>query len=300
VTDRAGDPIYVLMDAESGAVLGRFGRRGEGPGELSGSWMGAWESGDRRIHVVDQGNARVATFGRDGEWIEERTVEMVPAGGMGGVVRPGGGALLERWSRSPGAVPVLSLVSLAADGSTLATYADLPPLPGEYSIQKGRPIWMVLDSGTVTARTDISVYRVHDASGSLRREIRLPLTRRTVSEAEAAQIRADNPDMPPIFEPGPIAIANYMIAFGDSAFATYHGSMFRAAQDPPIHPDTTAWRIVSIRGRYLGSLVVPAEFFPVGTVQGNLLWRAGVDSLGTPVIQALELVAPAALRNTRR
>ncbi|MEM7049503.1 MAG: hypothetical protein AAF604_07590 [Acidobacteriota bacterium] len=59
------DQTITKIDADKGEIMGRFGAKGQGPGELAGSRSLAWFQG--KVLVANEGNGRVEVFSEDGE-----------------------------------------------------------------------------------------------------------------------------------------------------------------------------------------------------------------------------------------
>jgi hypothetical protein len=203
VTDR-GEYRLVVIGAD-GSVLRRFGRRGRGPGEISGSSPAVWLGPDGAIMVADLANRRISSFTLDGELT--RMVSMrVPPGRyvFESTVRPGAPELYVtlRSGRVPRpGEPATSGDSVARVDATSGEITALVPLPETPPLPPGgrpgtvmfqpRAVWTVLGSGLiVTGRTDRGTFRVYGQDGVLLREIRLPLVARPVRDADRAEIAA--------------------------------------------------------------------------------------------------------------
>ena len=295
--DRHGDEVVVLIDIQTARAVARFGQGGSGPGELSGR-VSPLLAEDGTIWMVDHANRKSVRFSRVGEVMEEVPLSGMSSGGKR-VVQAGRGLFIEesdwvepgRFNRKvskldPSTGGTISLVTL--------------PEPNQWSpttgvgIQFGRSLWTALRYGVVTTRSDRASYWVHQDDGRLVRELRLPLSQRTLSELDiTGEIQRHGP-IARTLEVGEIAITNELYAFNDSVFAMYQSALWHAAEDPEPSEGMTVWRLISIDGAYKGTFSFPSDFKVLWAEKG-VIWGVIPDSTGIPVIQRWVLSPPPVL-----
>lgn len=74
VLDAANACVWVLDD--EGALLRSFGRWGDGDGELRDPTDWCWDAAGEKLLIVDRALRRVVTFGREGEWLGARELDL--------------------------------------------------------------------------------------------------------------------------------------------------------------------------------------------------------------------------------
>jgi hypothetical protein len=164
------------------------------------------------------------------------------------------------------------------------------PQPGAElgSIQKGRALWAVLPRAVVAMWSTVSSVEVHDSAGRLIRTIRLPLTRRVLTERDIAVQVKRYGSMARGLEPGPAALTNMLYAVNDSVFGMLMSGLWGAAEDPPLPDGSKFWRLFSVTGEYLGVVRQPDGFRYLGRGDGTL-WARVLDENAEPVIVEFEL-----------
>lgn len=303
VVEDGGEVRLVVIDAETDSVVSRFGREGEGPGEILHAML--WPAPDRTVRVADLHNARTTRFTLDGEVVSS---VRWPLGGRGGygLTRPtAAGQVVHRWWVTDFVrntlVDSLAWVDLRA--GELRNFMELPrgrqDRNGSGPLFGPRTLWTVLPTGgVVTARSHSPVFRYFSREGELLREIRLPLSAREVSESERRAIQAEFRSLFREAPPGPrrevhshYRITNRLHAVDDSTFALYHGEKTRAAEDPPIPDGQTVWRLITISGRYAGTIFFPERVLPRWVGDGVVL-GVSYDTLAIATIEEYALEPP--------
>lgn len=294
VHDPSAAKPLVILDPSSGSVLRRFGKGGQGPGELGGGIL-LTETEDGTLVVVDGSNRQVHRYSNAGAWLTSIRMGLDASTGRVRQRPHGGGYLVEVLHRSETAWwRELHLVDAGSGDSEF--FLRLPE-PSPYAepgrIQRGRVLWTVLSEGVVSMWSDRPSLNVHDQDGILVREIRLPLTRREISERDIAEQVEQYGGIARSLLPGPAALTNMLYAANDTVFGMFLSELWRAAEDPSLPVARIYWRLFTIRGEYLGVAQQPDDFWFLGRGHGTI-WARVLDGRGYPVIQELELV-----RNTK-
>ncbi len=294
VFDEYGETPLIILNAETGAVAARFGRRGGGPDEIQGI-PSIWFEADGRIRVADMVNLKLLTYSPTGEvlgrqpFIQDRLFrrDVVQSNAQGLVV--------EQWYPLGNNEWMISLGRLDPETGETRRFVSLPAPPVIGRIQTGRPIWTAVKGGLVTSRSDKAEFEVFGEEGALVRMIRLPLSRRHLTQAEIDwQIRKFGA-IARSLEVGPMAIFNEMYAFGDSIFGLFQSDLWRAAEDPEIPEDQRIWRLISVSGNYMGAFPKPDDFTPLW-IGDRTMWGVALDSTGIPWIQRRRLIPPEAFQ----
>ncbi len=294
VSDPLADDPLAVLDVDTHEVVARFGRRGRGPAELWGRRL-LWEGVDESLLILNPENSHILRYSRDGEFLSaQRFVSDVML--MDLRIQPG-------TSRIFGEVfvpRVNHLRRIDLESGIHEEVIALPALSPDQTpgrIHRGRPLWTVLRSGIVTARSDVAAFRFFTGSGALVREILLPLSERRLTSMERQRRIAQYGDIARSLEVGPIAITNGLYAIDDSIFGTRQSNMWRAEEDPSIPEDQVVLRLMSVSGEYLGALPLPDGFQILAGGNGRL-WGTAPDTDGVPIIREVLLVRPEALRTS--
>ena len=292
VHDPMASRVFVILDLSADTAVNRFGRSGEGPGELSGD-IALSESLDGEIVVADRGNLQLHRYARSGEWLGSQRLEFQGWPLAGGFQRgPGLGrfvALLlnqedqSRWNE-------LAEIDLGSTTSrAFLRFPDFPPEAGPGTIHRGRQLWTVLEDHVIAMWSGDPTVTVFDSSGRIERRIILPLStsRLTTSDIEREVARVGS--IARQLEPGPRPMTNMLYAVNDSVFGMFVSALWHAAEDPPLPSGKIYWRLFTVRGEYLGVAEQPEDFRLLGRGQ-NTLWANLLDEAGYPVVAELELV----------
>jgi hypothetical protein len=129
---------------------------------------------------------------------------------------------------------------------------------------------------------------VYDQQGRLARRIELPLSRRTLTEADVARERARVGAMAASLRPGSAALTNVLYPVNDSVFGMFTSALWGAAEDPPIPEDVIYWRLFTLRGEYVGFLRQPDDFRFLGVGAGTM-WARLLDARLEPRVVELRL-----------
>lgn len=289
VNDPTADRPLVHLDPADGSVLARFGRRGQGPGEIAG-WLTFAEDGDALV-ALDAPNRRIHRFAMAGGAMTN-TPFTIDAFGREAKLAPGGDAFLFETVHSyeDGWHNQLERIGLAS-GGVVTDFIRLPaPSPGAQPglIQQGRALWTVAGEHVLTMWSDRPVVYVHGGDGALLREIHLPLTRRTITERDIQEQIEVHGAIANGLRVGTAALTNVMYAVDDTVFALFTSDLWKAKEDPDLPAGEIWWRMFTVRGEYVGVVQVPDGFWPLETGRGNV-WARVLDEVGYPVIQELEL-----------
>ena len=235
VHDPMAEPPLVQIDVSTGEGVRWFGRSGEGPGELGpGVVMTLADSGDR-YEVYDASNQQVHTYSDTGEWLGSSSLEL---DGWAMDLQPGprGGALLQSLQRSDEAWwnELKEIQSGHVRSGEFMRLPEPPPGAEPGPIQKGRALWAVLPDAVVAMWSTAPSIAVHDSAGELIRVIRLPLTRRVLTERDIAVQIARHGSIARTLEPGPAALTNMLYSVNDSVFGMFMSNLWGAEEDPPL------------------------------------------------------------------
>lgn len=293
IYDPSADDPLVLLDLATDSVVSRFGREGEGPGELGG-WLSFGEVGGD-ILVFDSGNRHVHRFQTTGTLVSSTPFDTDVIARKPLLLPDRPSFLVEGFHSDEGGWHnVLDRVELSGEASRLLRLPTPPEGAQPGDLQVGRAIWTVLDESVVTMWSATPVLTVHSQTGDKVREIRLPLTSRRVTERDIAKEVQRVGVMASSMRPGPTAMTNDLFAFSDSVFGMLLTDIRRAAEDPPLPPGEIWWRLFSVRGEYLGVLEPMGDyesFQLVGRGSGTV-WVKSLDEHGFPIIREVRLRPP--------
>lgn len=314
-----------VFDGE-GTLLRAFGRRGQGPGELSPQALGLFVGPDGGVLVADMANQRMARMGDQGEPLETRPIDMsagIPmlfaAGGDGGIYQQ------VRLMALPGMAAIEGgprdfILALRPDGSIADTLAELASgttfefgAGGMPTIRIFSPenVWAVTTDGRlVTAVNSVYSLEFRDRGGEpttiLRREsARRPVTdsdqrsfrqamRRAWTDAGVPEAMAAQLEQAVQFEPNWPALA--------ALIPGPEGTLWVQRVDPDGELDPSAfedlqnfqfgsrgWDVFDQEGRYLGVMEMPEGFTP-RRVLGNAVYGIHSDDLGIQRVARYRLV----------
>ncbi|MCP5116843.1 MAG: hypothetical protein GY953_38955, partial [bacterium] len=184
----------------------------------------------------------------------------------------------------------LDRVDVSTGAIEFAARLPEPPPYGEPGrIQRGRVLWTALEGQIVAMWSDRARVEVYDGTGGVVREIRLPMTRRTLTERDIQQQVEHYGGIARTLEPGTAALTNELYTVNDTVFGMFTSELWKSAEDPPLPVGAIWWRLFSVRGEYLGVVQLPEDFRPLGRSESGL-WARVLDDTGYPLIQELELV----------
>lgn len=290
--DPHADRPLVIVDPRDGSLVARFGRTGQGPGELL-SRIEIAQATDGTIVVLDADNRQLHEYSEDGTYVASRRLE-VDAYLLKLLAWPEGhGYLVELFRRFERGI-TRELGSVGFASGAVQPFLQLPePARGSEPgmIQLGRAIWTILGNDVVVMRSDQPFVHIYDHDGVLIREIRFPWSNRIITEADISEQVAHYGDIARSLRPGPAALTNELYALNDSVFGMLLSSLWRAAEDPPLPAGTVLWRMFTVRGEYIGVVWLPEDFRFLGYGAGTI-WARVLNESGIPVIQELELVPP--------
>ncbi len=289
VWDPHADRPLVVMDLSADSVVARFGRGGQGPGELSD--YVAVAASPTGLRVLDPANRQLHAFGLEGTRLGSAPLD-APALLLKTIpILDADAFVAEILAPERGPRGTHDLVRVDGVSGALRTLATLPDWPDDArpgTIENGRPLWTLTGEHLVTMRSDLPVIRVYTLDGALRREVRLPLSERQHTEEDIRREVADMGALAAGQRPGPMAITNELYPAGDTVVAMYQSARWRAAEDPALPDGRVVWRLVSIHGAYLGSAMMPEGFLFLGAGHGTV-WGRVLDDAGVPWIVELAL-----------
>lgn len=294
-----------ILNPRTGGVLRRFGKAGQGPGEILDVHSLVATDGMGHIRVADRGNNRLDVFSVTGALSSSLALTgFGNARGIGvwHIDPPTEGIIAQVWSVADPSTNTLidSLVTIdwqTGRGHALLALPPRPPRsPNSMNLFAPATRWAVLDGGdVVVGNTESASYHVLDPTGRLVREVRLPLSAHTLSRDEAAEVlknfRGQTRSRVEVTAPLRYPIANMIYALGDTVFAMYQSSRSRAHEDPALPEGQTVWRLVSTSGQYVGTLWFPIRFLPMWT-RGRTILGVQRDSLGVAALQSYSVAPP--------
>jgi hypothetical protein len=282
----AARPLGILA-AESGEPLRRFGRRGQGPGER-GALLFVPQAEGGSLAVLDTSNRHVHRFDLAGNLLSS---DPIWRGLYKAVPTPDGAGFLIETVDSDETRWWNSLLQLSVSDPSPAELLRLPrPAQGSVAgeIQGGRAIWTLLGDEIVGMWTTRSTVTVWNRAGQPIRELLLPLTTRRLTESEIERELAEHGAMASSLETGPTPFTNELWSVDDSTFAMLLSSLRRAAEDPPLPSGTLYWRLITLRGEYLGTAELPEGFRFLGR-GSETIWGRRLLPDGLPVIEEYRL-----------
>ena len=309
----AGEQRLAVIAPERDSVLTRFGRTGQGPGEVLSTNGLLGSSGEDTFWLMDPGNRRRTHFSLDGAVLRE---EPAGDGGSGGLAiqRPiTEEAFFYRVFRSTQTGPALLSDSVLTFDEALGRVRAVAPMPPRVPsrsmntsafpfLAPAGTFAPIASGGVVVARTDRAAFRHYDDHGSLLSVIRIPLEQRPIPLSEKPAIieemalefapaaRATHEDLADAF---PVWSQSWPVA--DSLFALEHTRWAQPAGDPAIPAGRRIWRLFTTTGRYAGTVHLPAGFgFPYRSERGRLI---GIrrNELGVATIESYLMIPPEAL-----
>ncbi len=293
----------VVIDAVRDSVTARFGPAGQGPGEIWSSNAQIWPEDEETLGVLDAGNRRVSYYSLRGELLRSNAVD-IPGGGGTMVQRPGTHEVFVwRYFRDPDTGQLTDSV-LRLDVSSGPAVSVAPLSRSRDERFPGRPPPLFSGSGTyvpigsggvVVGRTDVAEFRHFDDSGELRAVIRLPFERRALTLEDERIAREQVATFAPSLADNlgdHNVLWSWVVPLGDSLFALDQTALTTPAGEPRIPLDTRVWRILSIGGRYLGSLVLPPNVRSPYWTDGERLLAVRRDSLDVATIVEYRLDRP--------
>jgi hypothetical protein len=298
------DLRLVVVDPVRDSVTARFAPRGQGPGEVWSANAQIWPEDHTTLGILDMGNRRVTYFSLEGEFLRSNAVDAPGGGGMT-TQRPGTGETFAwRYFRDPESGLLSdSVIRLDVSGPAVSVAAlprDRDPLPPGTT----RPLFSgsgtfapIGSGGVIVGRTDASEFRHYGDSAELMSVIRVPFERRALTLEDERIVREELASFAPRLADnlGEHAILwSRLEPLGDSLFALNQTSVTSPAGEARIPQNTRIWRIFSVRGRYLGALVLPTGAGPPYWNDGERLMAVQRDSLGVATIVVYRLEPPPA------
>lgn len=296
------DLRLVVIHRTQDSVIARVAPRGQGPGEIWSTNAQIWADGDTAIGILDAGTRRVSYFALAGSFLHSRTVDFPGGGGMT-AQRPGTGETFAwRYFRDPetgllsDSVIRLNLAGPAAAVAPLRRDRRPRP-PGE-----SRPLFSgsgtfapIGSGGVMVGTTDVAEFRYFTDAGALTAIVRVPLERRALTLEDERIAREEVGRFAPRLADN-LGDHNLLWSrlepLGDSLFALDQTSLTTPAGEPRIPRDTRVWRIFSVRGHYLGALVLPPGVGPPYWNDGERLMALQRDELGVATIVVYRLEPP--------
>lgn len=289
VHDDISEGRLVILSAMAGEVRARFGRSGQGPGELGPS-VHLSESADGTLMVVDRVNRQLHRFQTDGTWLGS---ESIPIEGGGGRVfdHPTERGFLvgvyqetdNAWHRSVRHWGVDS-----GAGDVVVRLPEPDPDAETGRIQGGRPMWALVGGSIVSMWSSRPRLYIHTATGSPELEVDLPWTDRTITERDVQDQAERDGAFAGALRPGRAALTNEIYPVTDSVFGLFQSALWRPREDPPLAAGERVLRLFTLGGEYLGAVDLPDGFRPLGTHDGRM-WVRLLDAEGLPVLTEVRL-----------
>jgi len=138
-------------------------------------------------------------------------------------------------------------------------------------------------------RSDVPSVFIHNLEGDLVRELRIPWTRRTITEADIREQVAEHGEIARSLEVGRAVLTNELYAVNDTVFGMFLSSLWHPAEDPALPVGGIWWRMFSVHGAYFGTVRVPDDITWLWQGEGRF-WGAVLSPDGVPVLQELTLV----------
>jgi len=285
--DSHADAPILVVDIPSGDVVHRLGKTGQGPGELGGGSI-VVALNDTSFAMFDPSNRQRHEFAGGRQLPSEPwRPDFVPSGGT----YLEGSGIIARTVLERGDQWNFGYVLLDDEGTRLGPFAALPKRPPDAplgTIHRGRSLSATLRRELVAMWSATPTVEIHGDGGRLLRRIDLPVTNRTVSAQDL-----DDWMTAFQFEPGPLAVTNEMQALNDTVFGLFTSRLWRTAEDPTLPADLVLWRLITSRGRYLGTVERPRDFRFLGLGHGTIWARVLDQETLLPSLVELELVPPA-------
>ncbi len=296
------DLRLVVLHPVRDSVTARFAPSGQGPGEIWSANAQIWADGDTAIGILDAGTRRVSYFALAGTFLHSRTVDFPGGGGMT-AQRPGTGETFAwRYFRDPETGLLSdSVIRLNLAGPAVAVAPlrrDRRPLPPGESrpLFSGSGTFAPIGSGGVmVGTTDVAEFRHFTDAGALTAIVRVPLERRALTLEDEQIVREEVAQFAPSLADNlgdHNVLWSRLEPLGDSLFALDQTSLTAPAGEPRIPRDTRVWRIFSVRGHYLGALVLPPGVGPPYWNDGEHLMALQRDELGVATIVVYRLEPP--------
>jgi hypothetical protein len=315
VLDRQASNVRVF--SPSGDYLMTMGRRGQGPGELSGGTAVMVTPGDT-VWVVD------------GYPLARRLVAFTPNGEAAGTLPLALEDLPDRWEPSSRGVflvqlrrdaddrPII-LAALNPQTGSIDTVLALEPVERTRSgvLYDATPTWALLEGGRIVGgRSDEHRLVVSNRAGSIERVITRATPRRPISDTEreaAIEARREVFATFPTAGRSPEAlrriqedfeqqIANTTVADYWPAYTTIMsgpgGTLWTRRFFTPAEVEAAGeegipnlWDVYDTEGRLLGPIELPRSFSPRRTV-GDHLYGIAHDELGVSYVVKLRFALP--------
>lgn len=303
-----GDLRLALVHPERDSVTARFGRTGQGPGEVYSSNGLLWPDEGDGFWLFDPGTRRATRFSRSGEVRDER-----PAGSFGG---SGGLAVLHprthqpwfwRVFRDPDTGRLVDSVLRMDSVGDIRPVVGLPPrVESRARPMSAFPFFApqggfapLGTGGVVEARNDIPRLTHHDPSGAVAGVVTIDWTARAIPlsakpgvlEALAEEWpQAARSDLDDIADAFPLW--GLLWPVGDSVFAMEQTRWSGPAGEPPIPPGRRIWRLFSVTGGYRGTIAFPEGFGYPYQVEDGRVTGVRRDSLGVAIIESYRIAPP--------
>lgn len=303
-----GPERLVVIDSERDSATARFGRPGQGPGEIrSGNGL-LWPGEPGSFWLLDPGNQRTTRFALDGTVLEEGPVSLAGSGGLAKLRPRTHEALFWRnfLVDSTGLIAD-SVVAFDAATNRAEPVAPMPPRHASrshnwsafpYFAPKGT-FAPIVPEGVVTGRTDLGELRWFGDDGALRAIMRLPLHTLSLSLDEKAWMlgemaqeyspaaRATHEDLA-----DELPLWSLLWPLGDSTFALEHTRWAHPANDPSPEPLQRVWRVLGVDGSYRGVIRFPTAFGYPYSIEDGRVTAVRADSLGVAIVETYRVEEP--------
>ena len=306
----AGELRLAVLAPDRDTVVVRFGRTGEGPGEVLSSNGLLSAAGPGSFWLTDPGNQRRTKFSLTGNVLAEEPATLAGSGGLA-IQRPvTDEAFFSRVFRSTPEGParlVDSVLVFDEAAGRVRAVAPMPPRVESRSMNTSAfPLFApagafapVASGGVMVGRTDAASFAHYGDDGRLLGLVRLPLSSRMLGVTDKPAVLAEVAlEYAPAAQWSPADLADAFPVFsqlwpvGDSLFALEHTRWARPEGDPPLGAGGRMWRLFTVTGRYAGALRLPTGFgYPYRQERTRVV---GIrrDELGVATIESYRLIGP--------
>jgi len=277
----------VLVFSAEGALLSRFGRSGEGPGEFQSLYGAFWSQGDSLV-TMDYGNSRISHFSSDGEFGRSQAspehLAGIPSPYLSGAL-DSGALLFHAWLADAPKVDGRGLGALIVASSTMDGATEAARLPfahcgaeleGGCAMMPGAPLGYPLAGGRSLYHAfggDFQIVEVSPEGGvvQIARVDREPVVideegvaeyREALREEGGAEAvenfdglhgRFGLPEVMPYFR-------GFIVAPTDEVWVRQYESIAAESYYGEVYPrPTRGWGVFDPDGIYLGTVRVPSR-----------------------------------------
>lgn len=306
----AGEYRLAVIPPDRDTVIARFGRTGQGPGEVLSSNGLLSRGGANTFWLMDPGNQRRSQFSLTGELLDDEPVVLAGNGGLA-IQRPTTEEVFfSRFFLSERAGSALLTDSVLVFDHAADRARVVAPMPARVASRSTNtspfPYFAaqgafapVASGGVVVGRSDEAEFRHFSDRGELLGIVRIPMARRAIPLSEkaamiermaqeyAAAARATHADLADW-----LPLWSQLWPVGDSLFALEHTEWAVPRGDPVIRSGQRIWRVFSVAGRYVGVIRFPEGFGYPHRIEADRVIGIRRDELGVGTIESYSLTPP--------